>query len=341
MDNDQNNCSQGTGPGSLLCQTRVAQGLSREEVAQRLHLATHQIVSLEKDDYANLPGPTYVRGYLRGYANLLGLKPEQVLAAYATLSGSSKKHSLSSLAPKEEITSQDHQVKFATYAVIAIVLGLAVTWWQGRENEPTKVRPEQSTATPAVTDPYASQTTDTAAQIENTDNSSVATLGGTDVLSVTPEPVPVPTLERNSRVPTPPVATPVRERPITPKPVPTPIAIVPTPLMARPQTAAPVVTTQTASPEVHSNLVLYADEESWVDVRDALQNKLIYETVPAGRRVVLEGLAPLKVFIGNAPGVRVEFDGRPYDISPYKRGLIARFTLGQAPAPQPEHAVSP
>ncbi len=339
MDNDQTNCSQGTGPGSLLCQTRVAQGLSREEVAQRLHLATHQIVSLEKDDYANLPGPTYVRGYLRGYANLLGLKPEQVLAAYATLSGSSKKHSLSSLAPKEEITSQDHQVKFATYAVIAIVLGLAVTWWQGRENEPTKVHPEQATATSPVTDPYASQTTNATAPLENAD-SSVAAIGGTDALAVTPGLVPVPTLGRSS-VPIPPVVTPVRERLITPKPLPTPIVIVPTPLTASAHMVAPTVTAHSASPEIHSNLVLYVDEESWVDVRDALQNKLIYETVPAGRRVVLEGLAPLKVFIGNAPGVRVEFDGKPYDISPYKRGLIARFTLGHAPAPQSEHAVSP
>ncbi len=340
MDNDQINCSQGSGPGSLLCQSRVAQGLSREEVAQRLHLAIRQIVYLESDDYANLPGPTYVRGYLRGYANLLGLKPEQILAAYATLSGSSKKHSLSSLAPKEEITSQDHQVKFATYVVIAIVLGLAVTWWQGRENEPAKLHPEQATTTPPATEPYASPTADSTPSLVHADSNAVA-LGGPDALAVTPLPIPTLILERGGNVPTPPVVTPVRERPTTPKPAPTPIAMLPRPLAAGTQTGAPAVAIHGASPEIHANLVLYADEESWVDVRDALQNKLIYETVPAGRRVVLEGLAPLKVFIGNAPGVRVEFNGKPYDISPYKRGLIARFTLGQELVSHPENATSP
>lgn len=334
MDNDQTNCSQGSGPGSLLCRTRVAQGLSREEVAQRLHLATRQIIYLESDDYVNLPGPTYVRGYLRGYANLLGLKPEQILAAYATLSGSSKKHSLSSLAPKEEITSQDHQVKFATYVVIAIVLGLAVTWWQGRDVESGKARTEQATTISAATEPKAGAATDSTPAMDHADSSAVP-VGGSEVPAVTPGPVPAPTFERaSSVVSSPPVVTPVHERPTTPKPVPTHIAVVPTPLAA----GATAVAAHSTTPEIRAGLVLYADEESWIDVRDALQNKLIYETVPAGRRVVLEGSVPLKVFIGNAPGVRIEFNGKPYDIGPYKRGLIARFTLGQELVPHPDNA---
>lgn len=335
MDNDQNNCSQGSGPGSLLCQARVAQGLSREEVAQRLHLAPRQIVALENDDYANLPGPTYVRGYLRGYANLLGLKPERILAAYATLSGSSKKHSLSSLAPKEEITSQDHQVKFATYVVVAIVLGLAVTWWQGREVEPSKPSTEQVAALSPATQLGEGAPTDYAVPMDQANTGDVP-LGGPDVPVATPTgPAAALTPERVGSVPTPPVATPVRDRAVTAKPVPTPMAVVPTPLVSGAQTSAPVAGTP---PGVRASLVLYADEESWIDVRDASQNKLIYETVPAGRRVVLEGAVPLKLFIGNAPGVRVEFNGKPHDISPYKRGLIARFTLGQELVPRSDNA---
>jgi cytoskeleton protein RodZ len=336
MDNDQNNCSQGSGPGSLLCQARVAQGLSREEVAQRLHLAPRQIVALENDDYANLPGPTYVRGYLRGYANLLGLKPERILAAYATLSGSSKKHSLSSLAPREEITSQDHQVKFATYVVVAIVLGLAVTWWQGREVEPSKSPTEQVAALSPATEPDEGAATDYAVPMDQA-NTGDLLVGGPDVPFVTPTGpavAPVPAPERAGSVPTPPVATPVRDRTVTAKPVPTPVAVLPTPL------TPPVRGAQTSAPVadgVRASLVLYADEESWIDVRDASQNKLIYENVPAGRRVVLEGAVPLKLFIGNAPGVRVEFNGKPYDINPYKRGLIARFTLGQELVQHPDN----
>ncbi len=332
MDNDQNNCSQGSGPGSLLCQARVAQGLSREDVAQRLHLAARQIVALENDDYANLPGPTYVRGYLRGYANLLGLKPERILASYATLSGSSKKHSLTSLAPKEEITSQDHQVKFATYVVVAIVLGLAVTWWQGREVEPDAAHEQVAVLSPAV-EPHVDAAPDYALPTEQTD-SGVAPPEGPDMPVATPGISPAPL--RMGSMPTPPLPTPTPAR-VTPRPVPTPMAVLPTPQVTGTPPAAPAVAVSSINTETRANLVVYADEESWLDVRDALQNKLIYETVPAGRRVVLEGAVPLKLFIGNAPGVRVEFNGKPYDITPYKRGLIARFTLGQELVPHSDN----
>jgi cytoskeleton protein RodZ len=339
MDNDQNNCTQGSGPGSLLCQARVAQGLSREEVAQRLHLAPRQIVALENDDYANLPGPTYVRGYLRGYANLLGLKPERVLAAYATLSGGSTKHNLSSLAPKEEITSQDHQVKLATYVVIAIVLGLAATWWQGREVEPSKPRTEQVAAVAPAPEPEAAATTGVAAPADQT-APGTAPAGTIDVPVATPTgPAIAPTHER-AVTPAVQVATPVRDRMVTAKPLasPAPVALIPTPHTLPPTGGIPPTPTPagaTLTPETRASLVLYTDEESWIDVRDAAQNKLIYETVPAGRRVVLEGAVPFKVFIGNAPGVRVEFNGKPYDVGPYKRGLIARFSLGQELVPRP------
>ena len=134
--------------------------------------------------------------------------------------------------------------------------------------------------------------------------------------NVTPTPAPVANA---------PVAVP--ERPVTPKPVTIPVAIPPAPPAPTPPVA------RAAPAEIRASLVLYADEESWIDVRDAMQNKLIYETVSAGRRVVLGGAVPLKLFIGNAPGVRVEFNGKPYDFSAYKRGLIARFNLGQELTP--------
>jgi cytoskeleton protein RodZ len=78
-----------------------------------------------------------------------------------------------------------------------------------------------------------------------------------------------------------------------------------------------------------SRLVLYAAQESWVDVRDAGDNKLLYENIPPGRSVTIEGVPPFRVFLGYADGVQVEFNGKRFDIGRYKRGQIARFTLGE------------
>jgi len=66
-------------------------------------------------------------------------------------------------------------------------------------------------------------------------------------------------------------------------------------------------------------------------VRDAKQTRLIYETIPAGRIVGLEGVPPFQVFLGNVDGVKVIFEGRPFDAARYKRGTTARFTVGTAP----------
>ena len=72
------------GPGVRLAQARDELGLPVKEVARMLNLSPSHITALENDDYESLFGPTYVRGYLRSYAQLLGLPPEEIdwLIAY-------------------------------------------------------------------------------------------------------------------------------------------------------------------------------------------------------------------------------------------------------------------
>lgn len=68
-------------PGSLLQSAREARSLTVFEVAQSLKFSPRQIEALEADDYAVLPpGTTFLRGFVRGYAKLLKLDPEPLLA---------------------------------------------------------------------------------------------------------------------------------------------------------------------------------------------------------------------------------------------------------------------
>lgn len=67
--------------GSLLREARDASGLSIDAVAQQLKLAPRQVKALEDDDFAALPGRTFVRGFVRNYARLLRLDTATVLAA--------------------------------------------------------------------------------------------------------------------------------------------------------------------------------------------------------------------------------------------------------------------
>ena len=59
--------------GQELAFAREAKGMSQEQIADILNLTLANVIALENDDYESLPGWTYVSGYLRAYARLLGL----------------------------------------------------------------------------------------------------------------------------------------------------------------------------------------------------------------------------------------------------------------------------
>ena len=64
--------------GQELAFAREAKGMSQEQIADILNLTLANVIALENDDYESLPGWTYVSGYLRAYARLLGLDSDSL-----------------------------------------------------------------------------------------------------------------------------------------------------------------------------------------------------------------------------------------------------------------------
>lgn len=290
-----------TGPGVLLRQARQDLRLAPEDVAQILHLSSKQIIALEADDYQHLPGPTYVRGYLRSYAQLLGLAPEKIVDVYNSFTVPPRPISLPQSAPPPQVTSGDRLVKIVTLGLAAIGLSLVYLWWSSEEaHEPVR--------------PPADITEQVPAEI------SVGSGTPSSSASSAPDVVePTPSIGTGAA---PAVPTPQNQAAVT-----KPENIVPP---TEDRATAQTRRTPDIPPGVpRARLVLHAMQESWADIRDARDNKLLYENVPAGRRITIEGMAPFSVFLGNADGVRVEFNGQNYDVSRHKRGQVARFTLGE------------
>src|SRR5512138_1945899 len=69
--------------GQALAAEREKQGLSRADVAQRLHMSAYQVEALESGDYARLPQGTFLRGFVRNYAKVLGLQADAMVALLA------------------------------------------------------------------------------------------------------------------------------------------------------------------------------------------------------------------------------------------------------------------
>jgi cytoskeletal protein RodZ len=66
--------------GAELKQAREARKLTTKKAAQLTHLRQHYIEALEADDLASMPSPVQARGFLRLYADFLGLNSEELIA---------------------------------------------------------------------------------------------------------------------------------------------------------------------------------------------------------------------------------------------------------------------
>lgn len=65
-------------PGERCRKAREALGWTPAEAAKRMHLSQSYLVALEADDYERLPEATFVKGYLKNYAKLLGLPADEI-----------------------------------------------------------------------------------------------------------------------------------------------------------------------------------------------------------------------------------------------------------------------
>jgi cytoskeletal protein RodZ len=68
--------------GEILKEAREKKQIKLDEVARGTKIRKPYLLAIEKDDYQSLPSATSSKGFIRNYAQFLGLKPERVVAAF-------------------------------------------------------------------------------------------------------------------------------------------------------------------------------------------------------------------------------------------------------------------
>jgi cytoskeleton protein RodZ len=68
--------------GAILKQTRERQGMELATVEEETKIRAKYLRALEDEDWEVLPGPAYARGFIRAYADLLGLDAEVLVDEY-------------------------------------------------------------------------------------------------------------------------------------------------------------------------------------------------------------------------------------------------------------------
>lgn len=68
-------------------------------------------------------------------------------------------------------------------------------------------------------------------------------------------------------------------------------------------------------------------KEAWVEVKDRDGRTLTAQTNPPGARVIVDGLPPFALIIGNATNVQLTYGEKPIDLAQHIKLDVARFTL--------------
>jgi len=113
--------------GQRLRNARIAMGVKLEDVARTTRIAKGYLIALEEDAYQKLPSETYARGFLRVYANFLGLQGEEILNLYRQNISVAEPEELSPANPgtigDKENTGGQNRLLWSLAAVFLVVAG--------------------------------------------------------------------------------------------------------------------------------------------------------------------------------------------------------------------------
>lgn len=280
--------------GEQLAAAREARGLAVVDIAQTLKLGVRQVEALEKGAWQALPGQTFIRGFVRNYARLVGVDAALLMAqldevlekpASGLIVPASQQGAMPSAGSPGR--KRDRAVIFSGGALV-VLAALAYFLLPGdlsgmRDSAQSLLdslaRKEEPVAppAPAVTEP-AFPPGATPQQIISPQNGAPASEG---------------------------------------------------PALAPPTALAPAAgagaTEASSAPAAQLRLVF--DKESWLEVRDR-DNRLIFsQRLAAGSEQVIAGAAPLSLVIGYAPATRLFWQGKPVDLAPHTKGDVARLVL--------------
>ena len=108
--------------GADLNAARLERGLQINEIAHLLRISKGYLKNLEAGEFDQLPGPTYVSGYLRTYAREIGLDPTEITQRYRALLGAGEDRPQYSF-PVDKQRPQRSGAMMASIVVIFAVAG--------------------------------------------------------------------------------------------------------------------------------------------------------------------------------------------------------------------------
>ncbi len=298
--------------GADLKAARESLGWDLNEVASGLRIRRPFLEALEEGRTSDLPGPAYAIGFVKAYANALGLDADEMARRFRAEAGEVIDRKTHLVFPEPV---PERGVPAGAVVLIALVLGIGgyIGWHRYSASTDTvaeAVPPVPARLDTAATRPRAPEASAPVAGVPATPAPDAHTTPATPgAPSATVAVTPVPGAPPAAGTPTAPQVEPVPPIIAATPFAPPPVVVIPTPAIP-PSSAAAAVPPPAAAAE---RVVIRARSDAWINVRDRAGQVLLNRVLRAGESwtAPVADLASLSMTTGNAGGTEIVLDGTP------------------------------
>ena len=337
------------GVGALLRRRREEIQQDVEDVSRQLRIRSAYIRAIEEGRFQELPGNAYAIGFVRAYADYLGLDGGNVVSDY--------RDELARRSRQNELVwpTEGSESRFPGGAIlgVCVLLGLAIYggWYYATQSGGTGIKlidqvPDYIKKATGVGEVVENEAPEEPARTEAQAATSTTPPPATPPAAPAPEPAPsaattaAPTPPPPAVVATPtpstePAAVPLKQGESTPS-VTAPAA--PTAALPEPEPTGdaaispPPAATEEASTSAQpaavppaAKVVIRANRDSWIEIRDKDDAVVLQRVLRQGETFNVPDQKGLVMTTGNAGGIVIELEGKPMQalgsLGVVKRGI--------------------
>lgn len=311
--------------GETLRAARVAKGLELEDVSSTIHVRSVQLKAIEEGNIDSLPGMTYAVGFVRSYANFLGLNGISIVQRFKAEHGHDAPPSKLSFPEPVVESRMPDPIMVGVGAFMAIIVLVLWTVYSNMSGGDSEIA-EQIPPPPIVTTTAGIPAAPPAPELPLPDASAASAVVAAPPATLAPaappaavtEPVPSPAApaETVTAVPAAPAKTDVTsadEEDAAPPEIPAKASAA-----AEEQDEA-VINIKRGK----SRVMLQANQASWIQITDARQNVVYRKVLRPGEQYYVPDQPGLSLVTANAGGLDIIVDGKPVQ-SVGKPGEIVR-----------------
>ncbi len=319
--------SESDSPGPALRDARDALGLSVSDISTRLKVPKSVVENIEAERLDALPARLFARAFIRSYADLVELDPDEMVSAYERQTAQEESGEIESrpagtlptvlaaLRKSLRLTRMQSWV-FGGTVILFAALGGIFLWFAWPSEAPTTSAPAEQSSR-ASTGDDAEPVSPADGGLRESSNSDAAPASSNELSApydaVAQDEASVPDTLGDAISDASPNGS--AEDPSDG-------------LSEIQQTLASLSNPLTYTPGDAHVLVFHFSSDCWVEVLDAAGGLLHQDLERAGGRLELRGDAPFSITLGYAPGAQLEYNGDPVVLSQHTHDGVARLVLG-------------